>query len=76
MTTYPTPSGPVPKPAAQRRRRNKPAPGAAEPVVTGPPDAQPPLGFDAHRLVADLWMALGRSVGGQFYSAADWQRAR
>ena len=39
-------------------------------------DEQPPLGFDAHELVVDLWAALGSSVEGQFYSAADWQRAR
>ena len=47
-----------------------------EPVIAGSPDEQPPLGFDAHQLVVDLWAALGRSVEGQFYSAADWQRAR
>jgi hypothetical protein len=50
--------------------------GAAEPVLTGQSDEQPPLGFDAHELVADLWAVLGRSVEAQFYSAADWQRAR
>jgi hypothetical protein len=37
---------------------------------------QPPLGFDAHELVADLWAALGRSVEAQFVSGADWARAR
>jgi hypothetical protein len=26
--------------------------------------------------VVDLWSVLGRSVEAQFYSAADWQRAR
>lgn len=76
MSTYPAPRGPAPKPASQRRRRNKPASGAAEPVVAGPADEQPPLGFDAHNLVADMWSALSRSVEGQFFSAADWQRAR
>ena len=50
--------------------------GAAEPVLAGQSDEQPPLGFEAHELVVDLWSALGRSVEGQFYSAADWQRAR
>ena len=50
--------------------------GAAEPVLAGQADEQPPLGFDAHELVADLWAVLGSSVEGQFYSAADWQRAR
>jgi hypothetical protein len=50
--------------------------GAAEPVLAGQSDEQPPLGFEAHELVVDLWSALGRSVEGRFYSAADWQRAR
>jgi hypothetical protein len=77
LSTYSAPRGPTPKPAAQRRRRNKPGSfGAAEPVVAGAADEQPPLGFEAHELVADLWSALGRSVVGQFYPAADWQRAR
>ena len=44
--------------------------------MAGQADEQPPLGFDAHELVADLWAALGSSVEGQFFSAADWQRAR
>ena len=69
--------GPTPKPESQRRRRTKPmSSGAAEPVIAGSPDGQPPLGFEAHELVVDLWSALGRSVEGRFYSAADWQRAR
>ena len=50
--------------------------GAAEPVLAGQSDEQPPLGFEAHELVVDLWEVLGSSVEGQFYSAADWQRAR
>jgi len=77
MSTYSAPRGPAPKPASQRRRRTKPESyGAAEPTVAGQADAQPPLGFDAHALVVDLRAALGRSVEGRFYSAADWQRAR
>ena len=77
MSTYSALRGPAPKPASQRRRRTKPESyGAAEPTVAGQADAQPPLGFDAHELVVDLWAALGRSVEGRFYSAADWQRAR
>jgi hypothetical protein len=47
-----------------------------EPTVAGQGDEQPPLGFEAHELLVDLWAALGRSVEGRFYSAADWQRAR
>jgi hypothetical protein len=39
-------------------------------------DEQPPLGFEAHELVVNLWSVLGRSVEAQFYSAANWQRAR
>ena len=50
--------------------------GAAEPVLAGQSDEQPPLGFEAHELVVDLWAVLGSSVEGQFYSPADWQRAR
>ena len=77
MSTYSAPGGPPPKAATQRRRRNKPANyGAAEAVIAGQADGQPPLGFDAHALVADLWAALAQSVEGQFFSAADWQRAR
>jgi hypothetical protein len=77
MPTYSAPRGPAPKPASQRRRRTKPESyGAAEPTVAGQGDEQPPLGFDAHELVADLWAVLGRSVESSFYSAADWQRAR
>ena len=76
MSTYPA-TGPAPKPPSQRRRRNKPASyGAADPTVAGQGDVQPPLGFAAHELVVDLWSALGSSVEGRFYSAADWQRSR
>ena len=77
MSTYSAPKGVPPKPPSQRRRRNKPASyGAADPVIVGQGDAQPPLGFDAHALVADMWAALAQSVEGQFFSTADWQRAR
>lgn len=71
------PRGPAPKPAAQRRRANKPeSHGAAEPVVVGEAAPPPELGFEAHQMVSDLWEALVKSVEGQFFSAADWQRAR
>ena len=77
MSTYSAPKGVPPKPPSQRRRRNKPASyGAADAVIVGQGDAQPPLGFDAHALVADMWAALAQSVEGQFFSTADWQRAR
>jgi hypothetical protein len=75
MSTYSAPRGP------RRSQRRNAADGtnqgrAAEPVVAGPADEQPPLGFDAHELVADMWSALGRSVEGQLFSAADWERVR
>ena len=77
MSTYPAPRGPAPTPALQRRRRTRPESyGAAEPTVAGQGDEQAPLGFDAHELVVGLWAVLGSSVDGQFYSGADWQRAR
>ena len=73
----PKPHGPAPKPAAQRRRYNKPVSyGAAEAAVAGDAAVQPRLGFTAHKLVRDMWRALATSVEGQFYSAADWERAR
>ena len=73
----PKPTGRVPKPDSQRRRRNKPASyGLAEPTVAGQAAVQPELGFEAHEMITDMWAALGRSVEGQFFSAADWQRAR
>ena len=72
------PTGPPPKRAAQRRRRNAPAShGQATP--TDPQPASPPpteLGFDAHPLIVGLWETLHHSVEPKFYSAADWQRVR
>jgi hypothetical protein len=69
--------GPAPKPASQRRRRNKPASyGAAEPVTAGTAAQQPRLGFKCHRLVRDMWRTLAASVEAKFYSDADWERAR
>ena len=69
--------GPVPKRDAQRRRRNKPASyGLAEATVAGPAAPQPRLGFKAHPLIRDMWRALATSVESQFFSHADWQRAR
>ena len=59
MSTYSALRGPAPKPASQRRRRTKPESyGAAEPTAADQADEQPPLGFDAHELVAGLWAML------------------
>lgn len=70
--------GPVPKPASQRRRRNTPASqgDAKDMTVEVMPVEQPELGFPAHVMVSDMWAALSKSVEGQFFSHADWQRAR
>ncbi|MFI7191469.1 hypothetical protein ACIBQ0_17180 [Nocardia nova] len=70
--------GPPPKPASQRRRANKPKSlGEAEPeTFVGAVDA-PPLNIEgAHHLVVDLYESLAGSVEGQYFSPADWQRAR
>ena len=74
----PKPTGRPPKPDAQRRRANKPASyGLAKPVVAGEAAEQPEaLGFTAHQMITDMWKALATSVEGQFFSDADWQRAR
>lgn len=70
--------GPVPKKASQRRRRNTPASqGEATDVAVVGAAEQPELGFEtSSALVDDMWAALGKSVEGQFFSHADWQRAR
>lgn len=72
------PRGPAPKPESQRRRRNKPESQGEADVVPGVAAAGRPdeLGFEAHPMVEALWDALGDSVEGKFYSAADWQRVR
>lgn len=68
--------GPVPKRESQRRRRNTPAsqPNGVEHV--GGASRQPELGYDAHFLVIDMWVALDGSPESKFFSAPDWQRAR
>jgi hypothetical protein len=70
--------GPVPKKASQRRRRNTPvSQGEAKDMAVSGAVEQPELGFEtSSALVDDMWAALGKSVEGQFFSHADWQRAR
>src|SRR5262245_36764301 len=69
------PSGPPP--ASRRRRANVPASyGLAEPVKGGVAGKPPALGFRAHKMVTSMWRALKGSVESQFYSQADWERAR
>jgi hypothetical protein len=71
------PRGPAPKPDSQRRRAQTPASyGLAEAVVAGTAAEQPKLGYKAHKMITDMWKALAISVESQFFSAADWERAR
>jgi hypothetical protein len=73
--SIPKPRGQAP--AQKRRRSNKPESyGAAEATVAGQAGEQPGLGFEAHEMVASIWRALANSVEGQFFSTADWERAR
>ena len=75
MYTYSAPGGPPPKP--QRRRRNKPASyGAAEPVLTGQGQEQPPLVRRPRVGGRPVVSRSDSSVEGQSYSTADWERAR
>jgi hypothetical protein len=76
--SVPKPVGPAPKPESKRRRANVPASyGLANPTDGGTAAKQPAeLGFPAHPLINDMWETLGRSIEGQFYSEADWQRVR
>lgn len=70
--------GPVPKRESQRRRSNRPKSyGSSSPEVGGVAVGAPDLGIaDCHPMVLDLYASLTESVEGQYFSAADWQRAR
>lgn len=69
--------GPPPKPPSKRRRANIPnSYGLAAPVKGGKAGKQPDLGFEAHEIIASIWTALAASVEGQFFSHADWEKAR
>jgi hypothetical protein len=72
-------SGPVPKPASKRRRRNVPVSyGAAQPTTAPAAHVQDrALGLeDPHPLVQSLWDALQTSCESRFFSPADWERLR
>jgi hypothetical protein len=72
-------SGPVPKPASKRRRRNVPKSyGAAQPTTASAAHVhQRALGIDdPHPLVASLWATVHESCEARFYSEADWERLR
>ena len=72
--------GPTPKPPSKRRRRTPPVSyGGAQPITAPAAGTHlRELGFDVpvHPLIASMWAALQTSAEAQFYSAADWQRAR
>ena len=79
MSTYSAPGGPPPKPASQRRRRNKPASyGAANPATAPAADpAARALDIDnPHPLAVALWDTVWESCEAAFYSDADWHRLR
>jgi hypothetical protein len=72
-------SGPVPKPASKRRRRNVPVSyGAAQPTTASAAHVRErALGIDdPHPLVLSLWDAVQTSCESAFYSEADWERLR
>jgi|SRR6478609_474152 len=73
-------SGVPPKPASQRRRRNKPASyGLAQPTTApaASPDVGRALGIDdTHPLVTSMWTTVQTSAESRFYSEADWARLR
>src|SRR5262245_62422371 len=72
-------SGPAPKPASKRRRRNTPASyGAAQPTTASAAHVRErALGIDdPHPLVLSLWDAVQTSCESAFYSEADWARLR
>jgi len=73
-------SGVPPKPASQRRRRNKPASyGLAQPTTApaASPDVGRALGIDdPHPLVTSMWTTVQTSAESRFYSEADWARLR
>src|SRR5262245_35888907 len=72
-------SGPAPKPASKRRRRNTPASyGAAQPTTaSAAPVRERAIGIeDPHPMVLSLWDAVQTSCDSAFYSEADWERLR
>lgn len=80
MPGVPGSGGPVPKPTAQRRRRNKPAvpTDSAPAAVFGElvvEDA--PQGDDSWHPIAAGWFdSLARSGQARYYEASDWAMAR
>lgn len=76
MAGKPGVGGPVPKPQAQRRRRNKPA---------VPVDTVPARGFSGpaprpddawHPIAREWFLALAESGQARFYEPSDWAMAR
>lgn len=70
-------TGPVPKRAAERRRRNKPEGGEITSVVV-PAGAveQPPASDVWHPIAKDWYESLATSGQARFYEPSDWQTAR
>lgn len=68
--------GPIPKPEAQRRRRNKPATPVTHSAAGGDAVQAPPAVADWHPLVVDLYESLAGSGQSRWYEASDWATAR
>ncbi len=73
----PGPRGPVPKPAAQRRRQNKPVAPVDEtpagPALTSPPAASDELW---HPIAREWFDSLSQSGQSRFFEPSDWALAR
>jgi hypothetical protein len=69
------PHGPVPKPASQRRRRNKESQATTAPTSPAAPPAPEP-DPDWHPVAVDWFRSLSESGQVQFFEPSDWQVAR
>lgn len=67
--------GPIPKPDAQRRRRNAPAGGPADRLPAAPSTPMP-AEDDWHPLARDWYVSLAESAQSAEYQASDWAVAR
>ena len=70
-----SPTGPIPKRDAERRRRNKPAQKTDSIQVLGKVEV-PPCPDDLHSLAQDWYKSLADSGQSKFYEPSDWQDAR
>ncbi len=70
-------TGPIPKRAAERRRRNKPEGGAVTPVAAPVAAVECPPASDAwHPIARDWYKSLATSGQAVFYEPSDWATAQ